>query len=340
MHASLKDFLVNLIKLTGHISVSQLIEESLFHPTLGYYNTKQPFGREGDFVTSPEISQVFGELIAIYFIHINQHHYQNKKPSFIEMGAGQGILMKDILRTFKKFNFHPTINIVEKSPKLTKIQQAKLPGYKISWHDKFSDFTKKNHNPIFFIANELFDCFPINQLIHKEDSLKEIVVSLDASEDLQFSISANTLPINNKDQKLPEDIILEISPMAQNLMTEISKEIHQNGGLGIIIDYGYNKNPLTSTLQAIKNHKKCDILKNIGQCDVSSLVNFALLKKIAEDHGLQTSLISQKEFLLSLGIEKRENQTKENNILIKSEIRRLIDQNQMGNLFKVLIFWK
>jgi SAM-dependent MidA family methyltransferase len=320
--------------------VAQLIEESLFHPSFGYYNKKQPFGNKGDFITSPEISQVFGELIAIYFTYLHKSFYQNQKISLIEAGSGQGTLMADMIRVFKKFNFHPEINIIEKSPRLKNIQQNNIKNPKITWHKEFSDFTKKNHNPIFFIANELFDCFPINQFIYKKDSWKEIVVSLNKSKDLQLSISSNPIPIEDGNDKIPENAILEISPLAKNLMTEISNEISKNGGLGIIIDYGYSKNPLTSTLQAIRNHQKCNMLNNIGQCDISSLVNFGLLKKIAEDHGLQASLISQREFLLDLGIEKRVNNIKQDQQKIQPDINRLIGQNQMGELFKVLIFWK
>lgn len=340
MQKSLKNSLVNLVRLNGQISVSQFIEEALFHPTLGYYNIKQPFGCDGDFITSPEISQLFGESIAIYLVHIYQFYYKNNTISFVEAGAGRGTLMSDILKTFKKFNFDPEANIIEKSIKLTNLQQQNLKNHSIIWHKEFADFTKKNQNPIFFIANELFDCFPINQFIRSENSWKEIVISLNTDNELQFSTSYNITPLEKKYDDLPKNVILEVSSLAQNFMSEIAIEISNNGGLGIIIDYGYEKSPLTSTLQAIKNHQKCDILKNIGQCDISALVNFKLLQKIAEDHNLKTSLISQREFLLSLGIEQRTSQIKENSDLIKSQINRLTNKEQMGELFKVLIFWK
>ena len=148
------------------------------------------------------------------------------------------------------------------------------------------------------------------------------------------------IAIRRGEENIPEDAILEVSLATKALMVEISAEIEHIGGLGVIIDYGYIKNPLTSTLQAVKNHKKCDILENIGNCDISSLVNFKLLENIAKKNKLQTSLISQRKFLLDLGIQQRLDNIKENKDKIKLEVERLINKKQMGELFKVLIFWK
>ena len=328
------------------------MEEALFNPKFGYYNQKQPFGKKGDFITAPEISQTFGELIAIYFFHIWQSHFPKQKISLLEMGAGNGVLMNDILRTFKKVGFisEIEINIIEKSPKLKKIQKEKLQGFPIIWWNEFADFTSKNNKPIFFIANELFDCFAINQFIHINNTWHEKLVTCDKNGKLQFCLSQNPVVIDQKNisnqtQQFPDQAILEMAPQAKNLMEEISTEINKNKGMSIIIDYGYIENKLTSTLQAVKNNQHCDILENAGSCDISALVDFGLLEKISKKNNLQTSLISQREFLQSLGIETRlkyltENCTEEKKIEITSAINRLIDKNQMGELFKVLIFWQ
>ncbi len=189
----MEKYLKNLIKLQGPLSISQFMNEALFHPKFGYYTNNQPIGRDGDFITSPEISQVFGELIGAYQVNLWQNNYNSQEVNLVEMGAGKGTLMQDLLRFAGKIpNFleRVSVNIIEVSPKLQKIQKNNLKNFKIKWWDNFNDFYENNQQkPIFFLANELFDCFAINQYVRIDNIWVEKMVNIDKNDDLQFSLS-------------------------------------------------------------------------------------------------------------------------------------------------------
>jgi NADH dehydrogenase [ubiquinone] 1 alpha subcomplex assembly factor 7 len=350
----MRQHLSNLIKNIGPISVADFMNEVLFNPIHGYYNHQNPFGKNGDFITAPEISQVFGELIGAYFISLWQNNYSKQKINLVEMGAGRGTLMRDLLGFAKKIpNFEEVfnINIIEISPRLQDIQKENLRNYKINWWKNFSDFYEKNNQqPIFFIANELFDCMAVNQFVKTEKGWQEKVVTIGPDNKLHFALSDYNKIIDNKIcelvkvENITEDAVFEYSNAAQNLMMEISKAIKKTNGIGLIIDYGYVKNEFKNTLQAVKNHQYCDVLKNAGDADLTALVNFSQLENIAKNNQLNTSIITQKNFLESLEIELRREKltfgkTASEQKEINSAIDRLTDPKQMGELFKCLIFW-
>ena len=347
----MKSHLKSLIQTNGPISVSQFIKEALFHPHLGYYNQQNPFGKEGDFITAPEISQVFGELIGAYFIDLWQNNYHSGKINLIEMGAGNGTLMKDFLNIAKKIpNFleKSTISIVEISPRLQKIQKQTLKEFSINYYDNFTAFHRnQNDSPIFFIANELFDCFAIDQLTKTENGWSERMIGISDQGELNFilgqkidDIFTNKLSAKN----LETGSIFEYSREACDFMHQLSNAVKKTKGIALIIDYGYVVSEFKSTLQAIKNHRFCDILQEVGNCDITSLIDFSTLRNIAIKNNLQTSLISQKEFLNNLGIEVRRNKllaqkNEDEQKIINSAINRLVEKEQMGELFKVLVVW-
>lgn len=348
MSQSIKD----LIKINGPISVSTFINEALFNPKYGYYTNENPFGVKGDFITAPEISQVFGELIASYLISLWQNNYQETQINLVEMGAGRGVLMQDFLKISSKIpNFmeKTTINIIEISPKLQKIQKNTLKNYKnIKWWSNFDDFYQNNQKkPIFFIANELFDCFAIDQFVKIDDFWVEKLVNLDQKNALNFVFSGKNEKINEKINKLTNNLgkngdIFEYSKSGEDFMSQLSKAIKKTRGIAIIIDYGYVQNNFKDSLQAVKKHKFSNILENIGKSDITSLVNFKKLEEIARNNQLESWIVTQKEFLESLGIEIRRqkllaNKTEKEQDLINSSINRLIDKKEMGELFKVLI---
>ncbi len=354
----MKSNLLNIIRNNGPISVSQFTKEALFNPIVGYYNTKNPFGKRGDFITSPEISQVFGEIIGAYLLDIWQNNYFGNKINLVEMGAGNGTLMKDFLNIAKNIpNFLEQCNlsIIEISSRLQNIQKKNLSSHRINWYSNFSDFYQQNNNhPIFFIANELFDCFAVDQFIKTENSWSEkLVTNFNGS--LGFclrDISPSTsnfieTAISTLDSKFSGNKIgdfFEYSQESLIFINQLAKAIKKTNGVAIIIDYGYIKNQFVNTLQAIKNHQFCNILTEVGNCDITSLVNFAWLDYIANQHNLKTSIISQANFLINLGIEARReklklNKDKETQKLIDSSINRLINKKSMGELFKVLIIW-
>jgi NADH dehydrogenase [ubiquinone] 1 alpha subcomplex assembly factor 7 len=387
-----ENYLKNLIDHTGPMSVADFMNEALFNPKYGYYQKKLAIGKSGDFITSPEISQVFGEIIAAYLLNffITKNSDKNFNSgdfsdviSVVEMGAGRGTLIKDILISLKKLSDNGiagakyflqscSFNIIEISPRLKKIQQENLQkitshlAIKINWYQDFQEFKASNNNQeIYFIANELFDCFAINQFILTDDRSSnqqlwhEIKIAVEKSnqqENFKF-FSADFNPMIDEmvkklvaDEVLDDDVefnqgaIFEHSFAAANFMQELASYIKSNSGLALIFDYGYIKNRLVNSLQAVKNHQHVEIFKEIGDCDITVLVNFSMLERIAKNCGLNSSLITQREFLISLGIEQRRqillrNKNDSEKLEINSAINRLIDKDQMGELFKCMILW-
>jgi NADH dehydrogenase [ubiquinone] 1 alpha subcomplex assembly factor 7 len=338
-----KDHLIKLIQNNGPMSVADFMRESLFHPKLGYYNCHNPFGKEGDFITAPEISQVFGELIGAYFASAAINAFVDQKVNLVEMGAGSGTLMSDLLRIAIKipiFFNQTNIHIIEISPRLKAIQQEKLQNYQITWWNDFDSFYKNNSGqPLFFCANELFDCFAINQFVKSGDVWMEKMVNFNGKK-LEFVLSNFSY---NFQVEAMEGGVLEVSNEAQILMKKLVHDIKNSGGSGLIIDYGYFQNEFRDTLQALKNHQYAEILQEAGNADITALVDFKALENIAQKSGLKTSLVSQKYFLESLGIDQRREKliagrNDEEIKKIHSSINRLIGSDQMGELFKCLIF--
>lgn len=320
------------------------MREALFDEERGYYRTKNPIGKDSDFITAPEISQTFGELIALYLLQISAN--KKNKISLVEMGAGKGTLFFDILTTIKKladkknpqavdFLERTTFHIIEIGEVLKKIQQEKLQNFSVKWHKNFSDFLKEAEE-IYFVSNELFDCFPIDQFIKTDIGWCERLV-----EEKRF-ITANFNPEINQfveklvDKNAPFGAVFEYSEDAQKFMTQLCEALKTNGGIAINFDYGFVKNEYANTLQALKNHQKVNVLKNPGTVDITALVDFSVLDKITKKFNLNSSLITQREFLMSLGIEERRKNLKNEN----SAIDRLIAPDQMGELFKCHIIWK
>ncbi len=329
------------------------MSEALFNPASGYYRTKNPIGKNSDFITAPEISQVFGELLAAYFLQIAS----TKKSliAFVEMGAGKGTLFFDILSSIKKlaaknipqavdFLERATFHIIEIGEVLRDVQQKNLADFSVSWHENFENFVQKNRDrEIFFLSNELFDCFPIDQFVLTEIGWRERIVS-----DKKFTLA----PFEKKTHEFVEKEIASLAPIgavfeysleARNFMTQLCGALKKQGGIAINIDYGYIKNEFANTLQALKNHQKCDVLENVGEADLTALVDFLALEKIVKNCGLNSSLISQAQFLTGLGIEERRKNLLTKNPSKTSEINsaidRLIASDQMGDLFKCLIIW-
>ena len=334
--------------------ISQFIEERLFDEKSGYYRKAQAIGKDADFITSPEISQSFGEIIAAYLLQIFSSKI--RKVSLVEMGAGRGTLFFDVISTIEKlaqknnnlaadFLKNCQFHIVEISESLTKIQQEKLQNYAIKWHKNFDDFIAENKDEIFFISNELFDCFAIDQYSKTDIGWCERMIENDQFKLANFSAKTNEFVQNalgDESFKAPFGSSFEYSQKAREFMAKLCKAIKKFGGIAISFDYGYFENEFANTLQAVKNHKKTDIFSK--DCDITALVDFKSLVQIAEKEKLQSSLISQREFLTSLGIEDREETLIKNNpeksTEISSQIQRLIDPEQMGELFKCLIIFK
>lgn len=347
------------------MKISTLIERVLFDDKCGYYKTKNPIGKNADFITSPEISQIFGELVAVYLIHVASN--SKKQISLVEMGAGKGTWFKDILQTVYKlakknilqavdFLSKAELNIIETNPILQKIQQQNLQNFPIKWHKNFDDFFRQKIGKIFFISNELFDCFAIDQYVKTIDGWCERLVKFDDEKTFknpQFVLEKFKSETNDfveekigkfLSQIAPINAVFEYSKSAQEFIEKLCEAIKENGGIAINFDYGYDNYEFANTLQAIKNHQKIPFLEGLNDCDITAHVDFFALNKIVKNYQLDSSLVSQEEFLLSLGAKERIDFLVEKNPHLSAEIisgfNRLINKNEMGDLFKSHIFWK
>ncbi len=336
------------------MKVSRFMHDALFDADSGYYRTRNPLN---DFITAPEISQVFGELIAAYFLQSSST--KKTKISFVEMGAGKGTLLRDILVSVKKlaekklapavdFLERTTFHIIEINEVLKKIQQENLKNFSVTWHETFDEFVgaglvparrqpTTDNRQLFFISNELLDCFPIDQFVKTDIGWCERLIDSGKFVTANFDPEIHQFVQNLAQVDAPFGAVFEHSFAAKNFMAQLCKALKAHGGIAINFDYGYVKTEFANTLQAIKNHQKVEVLKNVGEVDITAHVDFSALEKIAKDSGLNSSIISQREFLISLGIEERRK------ILPLSEnsaIDRLIAPDQMGELFKTHIIWK
>ena len=331
------------------LTMDKFINEALYNKRLGYYMNKNPFGEKGDYITSPNISILFSEMIAIWTISFWENLSCPKKFNLIELGGGNGEMIKQMLSTFEKFpsfNNCCKINIFEKSEYLKKIQKKKLKNKKVKWLRNLNEISSL---PSIFIANEFFDALPIKQFFKKDEKWYERSIKFSKLSKPRFlDILINIKKVEKKigfkisnNQK-----IIEFSPLAFEYIKIISKKINtKNGGL-LILDYGNQEDHMLDTLQSVKNHKFGNILKNIGNSDITYKINFKLLEKIFRNFNLKASNITnQKKFLVNLGILSRAEIISKNLPFSKKaniyyRLKRLIDEKYMGNLFKVMLATK
>ena len=338
-----------IIKNNFEITLDKFINFALYDKKKGYYMQKNPFGRKGDFITAPNISRMFSEMIAIWILGFWENLGNPKKINLVELGAGNGEMMKILLETFKKFPlFFDSCNILihEKSLKLKKIQKDKLNKDKIVW---ISDLREIKKFPTIFIANEFFDAMAVKQFIKKEDLWFERYVNFKNKKkaffyEKSFNMKRFEKEIGyniSKNQKFIEYSLIGIS-----YLKKIAKIIKKNSGGLLIIDYGYMEKKMKNTLKSISNHKHSDILENIGKSDITHNINFCLFKKIVNQlGGLKDLITTQGSFLVKLGIKDRagiisQNQSFSKKADIYYRLKRLVDEKEMGSLFKVMFIKK
>ena len=339
-----------IIKDKKPVNVSKFIDFCLYGK-YGYYKNSNVLGKKGDFVTSPEISQLFGEIIGIYFIN-DLLEKKNKMFNLIELGPGNGTLINDMLNIANNFNKIRTsirIKLIEINKSLIskqkKILKNNINNYKISWS---KNFYIKNKSPCIIIANEFFDCLPIRQFYKKQNIWFEKMVTVNESGNYLKLIDKEIKEkkLLNKINQYESKEVLEYSISRENYFQKLCKHINIYGGKIIIIDYGYYERPNYFTLQSLKNNKKTNIFDNIGTQDITSLVDFKKLIEIAKFNNLTIeNFCTQREFLLTYGIKLREKiiskkSTSDKKKMIKKGVERIIGENDMGTLFKVLILRK
>lgn len=342
MKALLKDILIKRIKATGPITLADYMAECLMHPEHGYYSQQKVFGVEGDFITAPEVSQMFGEMLGLW---LADRWYKMGKPDevlLIELGPGRGTLMQDILRaTAAVPNFHSalTVHLIEASAQLRALQAEKVPN--AHWHD---DLSTVPDGPTLLVANEFFDALPIHQFEKQDDRWCERRVHT-ADNELKMVLTAAGPKFALTNPALhdgPDGSILEVCPAGLSVAGSIAERLFAGGGAAIIIDYGYRKSVAGDSFQALKNHKFCDPLAEPGEADLTAHVAFDQIATAAKSKGASSFGVSaQGPFLMALGIGERAQQLaastdQQGQERVLSELTRLTSGEEMGTLFKVL----
>ncbi len=349
MKLNLKKFKISIER---PIPVDDFIEKILYEPNVGYYSSKDPFGKNGDFITSPTISNLFSEIIAIWLISTWEKMGKPKIFNFVELGPGDGSLTKVIINTLKKFpELNESINIYlyEKSAYLKKLQKKNINKENIKWIKNYNSIKK---GPVIFFGNEFFDAIPIKQFSSINNELYEKCYSIKNKvgivEKLAKSNKKDIAQINSfetlkklKFIEYPKRGFLELNP----IIKKISK---LSGGI-LLIDYGYFNGNNSSTIQAVMQNKKISakkMLRNLGKADITSLVNFNLLKEYFFKNNLKVKkVVTQKFFLERMGINNRaqileKKMTNKQKKYMSYTLNRLLDEEQMGSLFKVIFGYK
>ena len=334
------------------IPVDEFIEKALYHPEVGYYTKKVPFGKEGDFVTAPIISNLFSEIVTIWLISCWEKFGKPKSFNVVELGPGDGSFTKVLVDTIKNFaDFNKCLNIFlyEKSDFLKRLQIKKIDDSRVKWINNFKSIKK---GPIIFFGNEFFDAIPIKQYSFFKKDLYEKCYNINKKtgidetyrkasiKDVADIKSFKTLK-NLKFIEYPKKGFQELEKIIQ----KISK---LNGGI-MLIDYGYLNLINKSTLQTVMKNKKMDmnsLFKNLGKADITYLVNFSLLKEFFIKKKLKVkNIVSQKFFLEKMGIIQRakileKKMTQEQEEYMSITLTRLLHKDLMGDLFKVIFAFK
>ena len=328
------------IARSGPIGLAEYMTLCLLHPEHGYYTRSPPFGAEGDFVTAPEISQMFGEMLGLFLARVWLD--QGRPAPFVlaEPGPGRGTLMADMLRATRGVpGFHEAAGIwlVEASPRLAELQRRALSGHRVTHAENLSALPE---GPLYLVANEFFDALPVRQFQRTERGWQERMVGLEGGRlALGLAPPLATPPVETAEAAIGD--IREIRPAATAIMEEIAPRIEAAGGVALVIDYG-SWGPAGNSLQAVRNHTRCDLLATPGRADLSAHVDFRALA--AGAGGLaRSALTPQGVFLERLGITARarrlaeglEGAALENHLAAH---RRLTHPEEMGNLFQAIGF--
>jgi NADH dehydrogenase [ubiquinone] 1 alpha subcomplex assembly factor 7 len=331
------------------MTVADFMAECLGHPELGYYQRRDPFGSAGDFITAPEVSQMFGEMIGLWCVEVWQTMGSPSSCQLVELGPGRGTLMADALRAanaLPAFRAALSVHLVETSDLLAAKQRETLAscGVPRAWH---RDGTQIPAGPAIFLANEFFDALPVSQHVRTHQGWHERVVVVGEDDMLTFAVSP--VPTLNFEKAFagaigdaPIGAIIEHRSLATAL--EIIRHLKTFGGAALIVDYGYAESQHGETLQALRGHAPVDPLVDPGETDLTAHVDFGALAHAGRASGVQVSgPLAQGEFLRCLGITQRaarlkDNATPRQAAEIDSALARLIAPEQMGELFKVLAF--
>jgi len=339
---SLSELIDRQIRETGPMSIATFMGLALTHPREGYYTGADPLGAKGDFVTAPEISQMFGELIGFFVVNLWQQLGEPRSFTLLEPGPGRGTLMQDALRVAARaegFLDACHLQLFETNPALKAQQAERLGQYNPYWADEIDAVAD---DPLIVVANEFFDALPIRQFVKATDGWHERQVGLRDGK-RTFGLSPTPIP----GEALPEAVrndndgaIYEVNLAAADALQRLGKRIAAQRGAILAIDYGYADTQTGETLQAVRRHSFADALEAPGEADLSAHVDFGALTRVASDLGLRVEpLATQRDFLSRMGIVERASALARANPgqieTIAAALRRLTDSSEMGTLFKV-----
>lgn len=340
MTTEFQQALQNDILNDGPMTVHHFMQQCVLH----YYSQGQVFGADGDFVTSPEISQMFGEMIGAWCADIWIQMGQPKHFKLVECGPGKGTLMGDILRATEmvpEFQDSMELVLLENSMELRQRQLKMLNERPVTWYSDWPQI--EGGSPMIIVANEFLDALPIHQLQFVSGEWKERVVGLNDEQKLIYGLitpSSTILNYVSTDMNDPQEgDILEVSPSRKAYTKFIADKLEQSGGTALYIDYGHLISAYGDTLQAMQHHEFVPVLETAGESDLTSHVDFAAL--VHESEFLDHYFTSQGQFLKTLGIGVRAEKLKSNATTVQakdidSALKRLCDADGMGELFKVM----
>jgi NADH dehydrogenase [ubiquinone] 1 alpha subcomplex assembly factor 7 len=333
------------IRASGPMPVATYMALCLTHPTRGYYRTRDPLGAEGDFITAPEISQMFGEMVGAFVAGCWQALDRPAAFDLVELGPGRGTLMADLLRAATLVEgFREAVRpvLVETSEPLRRAQEKRLSSFAPRWLDAV-DALEAEGPPIILIANEFFDALPIRQYQKSGDAWHERLIGL-VDDTRAWGLSPLALPADAVPETVrsaEEGSVWETSPAAAEIMTSLSDRICARTGVALAIDYGYAETQPGETFQSVGQHRHADPLAQPGKTDLTAHVDFEALAGAARGAGgVPHALLTQAQFLAAIGIVPRAKTLATANPSmadsITADLKRLTGHDEMGTLFKVL----
>lgn len=344
---ALSDLIARRIRATGPITIAEFMTEALQHPRYGYYVTRDPLGSAGDFITAPEVSQVFGELIGLWCADCWQRMGRPEPVLLVELGPGRGTLMADALRAVKaapEFRRALRLHLVETSAVLRARQAEALAAAAPTWHDSIDTVPA---GPFLLVANEFLDALPIRQFERRVSGWHErrVGVAADGSA-LAFQLdpapSASAVLIPERYAGAPVGSLVEVCPAALTLAAHLAQRLNATGGAALLIDYGSSESTGGATLQGVRRHGHHPVLEEPGDADLTAHVDFAAFAGAARSAGANVhGPVTQRDFLRALGVDARQRRLLESASAAQREaigagVTRLIDPAQMGVHFKVL----
>ena len=339
------------IAMAGPMPVSEYMALCLGHPEHGYYMTRDPLGARGDFITAPEVSQMFGELIGLWVAAVWTQLGSPENVRIIELGPGRGTLMKDAMRAVQVlpgFREAIVLHLVEISPALKAQQERTLEGTSVPvfWHDRFAEVPE---GPSIIVANEFFDALPVSQAVKRKNGWHERRIEIDTENNFAFTEAPD--PIPSFERILPPAVRTAANSMifewrTDNTAMELGRRIAHDNGAALVIDYGHAESAVGDTLQAVGHHAYANVLSSPGTLDLTAHVDFEALKRGVEAMGVNGfGPIDQARLLQRLGIDTRAEKLKARAApAVADTIDRALvrltgyGRNDMGGLFKAVAF--